>query len=221
MILKLDMHFHSNFSADSITLPETALKIAKKKELVIAVTEHNSTASWPIFKKLSKEMGVDIIFGEEVKVIEGGKCAGEIVGLFLNTQVKPGPVGEVFDAIHSQAGLAMVVHPFDIFRHDFKNLKDFAKRIDLLEVFNSRTVLGSHNKKAIDFAVKNNLPQTANSDSHSPGEIGMSYTQVNASTLEQARRELVKGNTFLVTKKSPIIVHWTTQLAKMNLAKDE
>ena len=215
------MHVHSNFSADSITLPQTALKIAKEKGLTLAITEHNSIASWPVFKKLSKEMGVNVIYGEEVKVMDNGKCVGEIVGLFLNELIRPALAGEVFDKIHSQAGLAMVVHPFDIFRHDFKNVKDYVKRIDLLEVFNSRTVLDSHNKKAVELAKQFKLPQTANSDSHSPEEIGMSYSQVNAETLEGARRELIKGNTVLVTNKSPVTVHLTTQLSKMNLIKDK
>ena len=65
-MMKLDMHFHSNYSPDSITLPETALKIAKKKGLTLAITEHNITSSWPVFKKLSKEIGVEVIFGEEI-----------------------------------------------------------------------------------------------------------------------------------------------------------
>ncbi len=218
--MKLDMHFHSNFSADSITLPATALKIAKEKGLTLAVTEHNNIGSWKVFKTLSKEMGVELIYGEEIKTMENGKCVGEIVGLFLNDLVRPAPPADVFDAIHKQGGLAMVVHPFDIFRHDFKNLKDFAKKIDLLEVFNSRTVLGSHNKKALEFAKKNNLPMTANSDSHTPEEIGMSYTEVEADSLEQARRQLVKGKTQVVTHKSPVAVHLTTPLAKMNMLKD-
>ncbi|MBI4044103.1 MAG: PHP domain-containing protein [Candidatus Diapherotrites archaeon] len=220
-MMKLDMHFHSNYSPDSITLPKTALKIAKKNGLTLAVTEHNITSSWPVFKKLSKELGVEVIFGEEIKVMEEGKCVGEIVGLFLKEFVKPAPAAEVFEAVHAQAGLAMVVHPFDIFRHDFRNLEQSAKKIDLLEAFNSRTVLDSHNKKAFEFAQKNKLPMTANSDSHSPNEIGMAYSQVEANTLEEARRELIKGHAKLVTRKSPIAVHLTTQLAKMNLIKDE
>lgn len=221
LMMKLDMHFHSNYSADSITLPETALKIAKKNGITLAVTEHNITSSWPVFKKLSKEMGVEVIYGEEIKVIENGKCVGEIVGLFLKDFVKPGPAVEIFEQIHAQAGLAMVVHPFDIFRHDFKNLEQNVKKIDLLEVFNARTTFDVHNKKAFEFAQSHKLPMTANSDSHSPNEIGMAYSEVEANTLEEARRELIKGKTKLVTRKSPIGVHLTTQLAKMNLIKDE
>lgn len=219
--MKLDMHLHSNHSADSITLPETIIKTAKKLGVTVAITDHNIVTAWEDIEAVSKKENWSVIFGEEIKVMDKGKCVGEIVGLFLKEWVKPAPAGEVFDAIHAQAGLAMVVHPFDIFRHDFKNLKECMKKIDLLEVFNSRTVLDSHNKKAFEFAKKNNLPMTANSDSHSPKEIGMSYTEVIADSLEQARKELLKGKTRLVTRKSPVAVHLTTQLAKMNLLKDQ
>lgn len=218
--MKLDMHLHSNHSPDSITTPKTIIKTAKALGVTVAITDHNITTAWPELQTLSKQENWPVILGEEIKVMENGKCAGEIVGLFLNEWVKPASAAEVFDAIHSQAGLAMVVHPFDIFRHDFRNLKDHVKKIDLLEVFNSRTVFDSHNKKALEFAKKNNLPMTANSDSHSPNEIGMSYTEVNADSLEQARKELLKGKSSLVTNKSPVRVHLTTPLAKMNLLKD-
>lgn len=219
--MKLDLHLHSNHSSDSISTPKTIMKTAKKLGLTIAITDHNTTSAWPVFKTLSKEMNLPVIFGEEIKVIENGKCAGEIVGLFMKQEVRPSIAEEVFEKLHEQNALAMVVHPFDIFRNDFKHLEKHVKKIDLLEVFNSRTTLDSHNKKALEFAIKNKLPQTANSDSHTPKEIGMSYTKVEANTLQEARRELIKGNTTPFGKKSPITVHLATQLAKMNLIKDE
>lgn len=219
--MKLDMHLHSNHSADSITTPKTIMETAKKLGIVVAITDHNTTSAWLIFEKLSKEMEWPVIFGEEIKVLEGKKCIGEIVGLFMKKEVRPQALEQVFSELHAQNALAMVVHPFDVFRNDFKKLNESVKKIDLLEVFNSRTTLDSHNQKALEFAQKYKLPQTANSDSHSPQEIGMSYTEVNAETLEQAKRELVKGNTTLVTRKSPISVHLTTPLAKMNLIKDK
>ena len=214
------MHVHCNHSSDAISKPETIMQTAKSKGLVVAITDHNTVSAWPLFQKLSKEMSWPFIQGEEVKVIESGKCTGEIIGLFMQGKVKPGSAGEVFDAIHGQGGLAMVVHPFDVFRNDFHGLKDFVKRIDLLEVFNSRTTLESHNKKAFEFAEKHGLPKTANSDAHIPEEIGMSFTEVNASTLEEARRELLMGRAKLHTEKSPITVHFYTTLAKLNLVKD-
>ncbi len=219
--MKLDMHLHSNHSSDAVSKPETIMKIAKKKELVIAITDHNTTSAWSVFKKISKEMNWPIIFGEEIKTLENGKCIGEIVGLFLTEEIKPASPQEVLDKIHSQGAIAMVVHPFDTFRNPFKYLKENAKKIDLLEVFNARTIRDAHNKQAKEFAQKNNLPMTANSDSHSPKEIGVSYTEVNASTLEKARKELLHAKTTLCEKKSPHTVHIVTTLAKLNLLKDE
>ncbi len=219
--MKLDMHLHSNHSVDAISTPKTIMETAKKLGIVVAITDHNTVSAWPEFKKLSKEMEWPVIFGEEIKVIEKGKCVGEIVGLFMKKEIHPGPFGKIFDGLHAQNALAMVVHPFDVFRNDFKHLNEAVNKIDLFEVFNSRTTLGSHNQKAKEFAQKHNLAQTANSDSHSPKEIGMSYTEVKADNLKGARKELTEGNTKTVERKSPVTVHLTTQLAKMNLIKDQ
>lgn len=221
VFMKLDMHLHSNHSADAISTPKTIMETAKKLGIVVAITDHNTTTAWPEFEKLSKELDWPVIFGEEIKVIENKKCTGEIVGLFMKKEVQPDPIETVFSKLHEQNALAMVVHPFDIFRNDFKRLSEAVNKIDLLEVFNSRTTLDSHNKKAKEFAQAHKLPQIANSDSHSPQEIGMSYTQVKADNLEGARKELIKGNTTLVARKSPITVHLTTPFAKMNLIKDQ
>ena len=166
-------------------------------------------------------MNWPVIIGEEIMVMENNRCVGEVVGLFMKEFVNPASIDEVFKQLHSQGALAMVVHPFDIFRNSFKYLEKSVNKIDLLEVFNSRTTIDSHNKKAKEFALEHNLPQTANSDSHSLDEIGMSYTEVDADTLYEARKQLIRRNTKLFEKKSPISVHLTSILAKTKLIKDE
>ena len=218
--MKLDMHLHSNISSDAITRPETIMKVAAKKGITVAITDHNSTGAWPVFEKLSKEMNQPVILGEEIKCVMKGKCVGEIVGLFMKGHVKPGSPEFVLEKLHQQNALAMVVHPFDTFRNPFIGIENYVNKIDLIEVFNSRTYLSEHNKKAKELAQKHKVPMIANSDAHTPEEIGTSWTEVNAETLEEARRQLIQGNGVLHEVKSPVSVHLTTPLAKFNLIRD-
>jgi len=218
--MKLDLHLHSNISSDAITRPETILKVAAKKGITVAITDHNSTSAWHIFEKLSKEMNQPVIMGEEIRCVVKGQTVGEIVGLFMKEQVKPGSPEFVLEKLHKQNALAMAVHPFDSFRNPFLNIENYINKIDLIEVFNARTYLDEHNKKAKELAEKNRLPMIANSDAHTPDEIGTSYTEVNAETLEEARRQLIQGNGVLHEVKSPVTVHLTTPLAKFGLIKD-
>ena len=218
--MKLDMHLHSNISSDAITRPETVMNIAAKKGITIAITDHNSTSAWHIFEKLSKEMNQQVILGEEIKCMVKGKCVGEIVGLFMKEHVKPGSPEFVLEKLHGQNALAMVVHPFDTFRNPFLNIENYINKIDLVEVFNSRTYINEHNKKAKELGQKYRLPMIANSDAHTPNEIGTSYTEVSPETIEEARRQLIQGNGVLHEVKSPVTVHLTTPLAKFGMIKD-
>lgn len=218
--MKLDMHLHSNISSDAITLPETIMKVAARKGITIAITDHNSIGAWPVFEKLSKELNQPVILGEEIKCVVKGKCVGEIVGLFMNEHVKRGSPEYVLDKLHEQNALAMVVHPFDSFRNAFLNIEQHIKKIDIVEVFNSRTYFSEHNSKAKELAMKYKLPMIANSDAHTPEEIGTSWTEVKADTIEEARRQLIQGRVSLHEVKSPVTVHLTTPLAKYGLIKD-
>ncbi len=92
-----------------------------------------------------------MIIGEEVKTAEG-----EIIGLFLKELVPRDMSPEdTIQAIHEQGGLAVIPHPYDIFRRSV--LKDEAiervkTTVDAIEGFNCRNILAKHDKKARDAA---------------------------------------------------------------------
>lgn len=218
--MNIDLHVHSCYSGDAITKPETVLKIAKEKGLAVAITDHDTTKAWPLFRELSKELSVDVIFGEEVTAFRGKQVAGHFIGLFMQEEIKSRDYLDVIDEIKSQDALLLVAHPFDYFRTPCKCLNEIVGKIDLVEAFNARSPFNKFNRKAEEFALKNNLPIIAGSDAHTPAEIGYAYTFVRADNLEGARKELVKGNTQIFGKLSGLTPHILTQLARYNLIKD-
>ena len=121
-----------------------------------------------------------VIPGEEILTPNG-----EIIGYFLKEYIPSGqPLEKVIEAIKSQGGLVGVPHPFDTFR-GLKNtddhfLEELAKHLDMVEIFNARSLLPWDSDKARDFARKHNLPATAGSDSHTIREIGRTYVEMSS-----------------------------------------
>ncbi len=211
------MHTHSCYSKDALTKPETMLKTVKKLGIGFAITDHNLIGAWKHFKNTD----VPIIFGEEIKVFDNGKCVGEFLGYFLQEKIEKGSYGEVLDALKSQDALISIAHPFDVLRKPFKYLKEVAKKIDLIEGYNSRAYFEKFNDQAKQFAEENSLPLSAGSDAHTPWEIGNAYADIETDSLEEFRKLLVKGKAKYYYKKSSYSVHVWTQLAKFELVKDK
>ena len=55
-----------------------------------------------------------------------------------------------------------------------------SRRIDAMEVFNSRVTLPRHNQQAADFAARYAIPGVACSDSHTALEVAMSFNALPA-----------------------------------------
>jgi len=107
---------------------------------------------------------------------------GEIMGMFLEETIPSGlSVEQTISRIRAQGGLVCIPHPFDIFRHSaLRNniLEEIAEHIDIVEVLNSRYILGQSSTKALAFALKHGIAQSAGSDAHTPSEIGNAYVEM-------------------------------------------
>jgi hypothetical protein len=222
-MIKLDCHVHSKYSSDAITEPKTLVKIAKKKGLSIVITDHNNGLAWKELLIHARKHGVWVIKGEEIKTFENNKMIGELIGIFMQEPVKPKNYLEVIDELKTQGALISVPHPFDCFRNNFKKLEECIKKIDLIEGFNARCFLNSFNVKAKEFSKKNFKPMIAGSDAHMPWELGKAFTLINVEPWdeESLRKKLFKGKTIIKGKRSSLLVHFFTQLAKMNLIKSK
>ena len=88
----------------------------------IAVTDHNTIRGGVETEKSNKSQ-LEIIIGSEIKTEYG-----DIIGLFLNEEIKSTTFWEVIDEINSQSGLVVLPHPFrknKVFPSEFINKIDF------------------------------------------------------------------------------------------------
>ncbi len=108
---------------------------------------------------------------------------GEIMGMFLKEGIPGGlSVEETISRIKAQDGIVCIPHPFDALRPSALGnsipIEPFVKQVDVIEVFNARTVLDRYTKKAMNLARKYAIPGSAGSDAHTLPEIGNVYIEM-------------------------------------------
>ena len=157
---------------------------------------------------------------EEIKIERNGKVIGELIGLFMNSEIKQGQLHEVYGSLKEQGAIIVIPHPFDTYRKPLlKNLEEkerieIAKKADAIEGFNARCYLSSYNKTSQEFASSNSLPVTAGSDAHFPGEIGNAWIDADCTDTEELRK-IIPGSKKINGKKSSYFWHFMTHVTKM------
>jgi hypothetical protein len=215
------MHIHTIYSGHAGLSVKTLFKTYGMKGIVPAIVDHNNCRAWQEAEEYSKRYKLDFIKGEEIKVYYNGCLVGELLGLFMNEEIKPANVFEVIDSLREQQAMISVAHPFDLLRRPlfkgFTMLEQIKKKVDAIEVFNSRCYFSSANKKAKEFVDKNKMPFTAGTDAHFVNELGNAFMIIDASSLEEARKKILAKKCSYWGRSSSKIVHLYTQLAKLGL----
>ncbi len=168
MKLKLDLHVHTAKSPDAFTpLDKLPFLIEHAGLDGVAVTDHN------LLLDHFEERGI-IISGTEVS-----SAQGHIIGLGVADSVPRGlSADDTINEIHRLGGLAIIPHPYDLFRPSVRP-EILSVRPDAIEVVNSSSFLHSLTwKKAREFARKAGIPKVAGSDSHIPQTIGRAFTVI-------------------------------------------
>jgi len=141
--------------------------MAKKKGLSgIAITDHDTIKGALKTKSVAFDNFM-VIVGAEVQTDKG-----EIIGLFLNEEIKSRKFAEVIDEIKDQDGITVLPHPYKNRQCD---PKDLLEMVDLVEGLNARTSK-ELNYRAQNLAKNFGLPIIAGSDAHTPFEIGQAQT---------------------------------------------
>ena len=134
----------------------------------IAVADHGTVEGALEMQRIAP---FTIIVAEEILTPHG-----EIMGMFLKETIPSGlSVEQTIAQIRAQGGIVCIPHAFDVFRPSAlrdKIVEEIAQEIDVIEVFNARSLLHRSSEKALAFAVKYGIAQSAGSDAHTPGEIG-------------------------------------------------
>ena len=174
-MLKADLHVHTKYSLDCNTPVEKIVSRCLEIGInCIAVCDHGTTKGG---LKVQSIAPFTVIVAEEILTPDG-----EIMGMFLEETIPSGlAVKEAISQIRAQGGLVCLPHPFDIFRHSAlrnKIIEEIVGEIDIIEIFNSRTLPPRHSAKALALALKYGLAKSAGSDAHTPNEIGNAYVEI-------------------------------------------
>jgi predicted metal-dependent phosphoesterase TrpH len=173
--MKADLHAHTHFSRDALTSVSTfARRYAQAGIDCVAVSDHNNIDG---ALAVRSEAAFRVIVSEEIKSSEG-----EIIGLFLQETIRKGLTPEdTVRAIREQGGLVLIPHPYDRVRRSplrpeaaLRIMQD----VDIIEVFNSRTVFAGDNEKSRRLAEEHGKLMSAATDAHTPWEIGLSYVEM-------------------------------------------
>lgn len=185
--MKIDLHVHSYYSADSSITPEELVFYAKKRGLDgVAVTDHESLDG---ALKIAKEADFLIVPGMEVAAV-----GGHVVGLGLRQPVASHRgVDETVDRIHRSGGIAVACHPTGFLKGGLGSR--VSSGFDAVEVINSSAIpFGYSVKRNERIASALGKPRVAGSDAHYGPEIGLAYTLVNAeSNVEEVVKAISKG----------------------------
>ncbi len=173
--MKADLHAHTHFSRDALTSVDTFARRYEHAGIdCVAVSDHNNIDGALAVQEAAP---FRVIVSEEIKSSEG-----EIIGLFLQETIRKEltPEGTV-RAIREQGGLVLVPHPYDRARRSPLRegaLLRIMPDIDVIEVFNSRTVFQADLDRSRRLAEEHGKLMSAATDAHTPWEIGLAYTEM-------------------------------------------
>jgi len=212
--IKVDMHVHSHFSHDSINSVERLLSSYLSTGVIPIVCDHNSIKGSERLRSLMRENRIEVPcpLAEEIATADG-----EVVGLFLTEEVPQGlSCDETLDIIHEQGALALVPHPFDVYRGKVLKkdvLERVVSRIHIIEGYNARNVHKKHNERAVEFARLHHKPISAGSDAHTPFELGRTYVELEPFETPAELLECLPRARIVFRKTSPLL-HVLTKFIK-------
>lgn len=209
--LKVDFHFHSLYSGDSVTRLEELIAAARKAGLDrLVLTDHNELRGALEAQALAPDL---IIPGEEVLTTRG-----ELLASFVSERVPKGlePM-EAIQRLKDQGAFISVSHPFDYGRYGWEmpDLLAILPYVDAIEVFNARCLSRKTNDLAFEFAQQHGLAGTAGSDGHTAREAGRGAALIHAfKTADELRIAIKEAE--VVGKLSSPWVHVSSSLARLS-----
>ncbi|MBN1690226.1 MAG: PHP domain-containing protein [Dehalococcoidia bacterium] len=212
-MLRADLHIHTRQSIDSYMTYEQLIAACQANDInCIGVADHGTTLG---ALELSKIAPFKIIICEEVRTPDG-----EIMGMFLQEDIPDKiPLDEAVKRIRDQGGLICIPHPYDLVRpsalRKTKVLEKLADIVDIIEVYNSRSLFPGTEKRALSLARRHGRLISAGSDAHSPSELGYAIVEMQDFTGPQEFLASLKNATIHSRKSSPLI-HFLSVTARVD-----
>ncbi len=179
MLLKADLHVHSNHS-DGKDCVRKILSVAIERKLdIISITDHNTVNGSLEALEIVREEHLPIVI---LPGIEISTAQGHLLAYGISRDIEPGiDMSEAVRIIRRWGGITSLAHPFQFYRHGATRLK-FFKIVDCIEVFNAKS-LTIFNKLSEYFCKRYGKGKTAGSDAHKAEFVGYGITIINPNDL--------------------------------------
>jgi len=212
----VDMHYHTEYS-DSKTKVSSLIKLAKKRKLGVAVTDHNIvTGSLKVMEKAE----IFAVPGIEVNCREGRDLQvyfyskTELIDFYekrIRDYKYANPYGrlkktimQILDDLEHYNCIASMSQPYGIlwkgwvsYLNRSDDAKDIIGRVGAVEVINGEDTR-MRNLKSVKFAMDVQKPITGGSDGHTLSELGRVVTYTHASDVDDFLDHVRKKNNFVM-----------------------
>ena len=197
---RADLHMHTNAS-DGWPSPAQLVDHAMRRSGLdaIAITDHDTIeGALRAADYAAKRTRLHVIVGEEISSRDG-----HIVGLFLETAVKPGmSAAATVHAIHDQDGLAVAAHPFWRTQRRVRNgpvhgVGWLAADLDFdaIEVENATPGFYVFNQLAHRLNLGLGAAELGGSDAHIVDAVGRAFTEFPGQTPAALRIAIERAET--------------------------
>jgi predicted metal-dependent phosphoesterase TrpH len=208
---RVEFHCHTEFSDDSLTPVARLLEVCRRRGIDrVIVTDHNSILGARAAQALDPER---VIIGEEIMTTRG-----ELLAAFVLEQVPAGlDPQQAIARLRAQGAFISVSHPFDTMRAggwDLADLEAILPLVDAIEVYNSRCMLPSFNRRARQFADRHQLAGTVGSDAHAAFELGRATLDLPPFSGPEELRAVIRRG-IARTRWSPPWIHLSSRYAKL------
>ncbi|MCE5272955.1 PHP domain-containing protein [bacterium] len=169
MELKADLHIHSEYSFDCrLKLEEIARQAVRRGLDIVAVTDHGTLEGSLRLREqvASSGAGLQVVVGCEITTE-----AGDILGLFLEREIRSSRALDVIAEIKDMGGVSVLAHPY----RAGEPSRDVLEAVDAVEIYNGRSSK-VQNYLAQVLALRLQKPGLSGSDAHVPDEVGCAYT---------------------------------------------
>jgi predicted metal-dependent phosphoesterase TrpH len=195
LLLKIDLHVHSEASKDGVSSIRDIVKSAKEKHLDgVAITDHDLPLNRNKAIELSGEMGFLLIPGVEITTSSGHLIVLDPRRNFYFNA----PFLEVVKTAIADGSTVIIPHPTDPFSHGVgeKSVKSSLPYSLPLEVINAST-LHRYNISAARLADTLNLAKLGGSDAHWAPVVGDAFTIIESQdqTVDAILDAIKKGRT--------------------------
>jgi len=225
-LLPADLHFHTRYS-DSATRVRDALKLAARRGIGLAITDHNEVGG--VLEAGRQKSRVPLIPGIEVSANDGPhillyfSAVSDLVDFYshhVEKNRRTGPftairldTADILEASEGYPCITVEAHPCG---YAFLNRgvqrcvagdyigKEVFSRLDALEVI-CGGMARSHNQKAAELATTHGLGRTGGTDGHLLHELGGVVTCAEADTAEEFLEAVRRRETVIIGHERPLV----------------